>query len=330
MKVLIFGSGGREHALAWAIAKSERVTEVVCAPGNGGMAAIARLTPVSLSDLDGMIRVAVAEQADLTIVGPELPLSLGLVDALQLRGLKVFGPTKAAAMLESSKSFAKRFLQRHQIPTANYAVCNSLAEVEKAIEFFHAPIVVKADGLAAGKGVVICQSRRAALEAASGLFSGKLLGSQEQQLVIEEFLIGDEVSFLCLTDGSHVAPLVPAQDHKRVGEGDTGPNTGGMGVYSTDSILEPEMQEWILHHIARPSVAGMAQEGTPFAGVLYIGLMMTARGRRCWSSMRGLAIPRRRRSCCGWKTTWSTRLRLAWTASLGRLNFDGSPGQALA
>ena len=278
MKVLIFGSGGREHALAWAIAKSERVTEIVCAPGNGGMAAIARLAPVSLSDLDGMVRVAVEEHADLTVVGPELPLSLGLADALQARGLKVFGPTKAAAMLESSKSFAKRFLQRHKIPTANYAVCKSLAEVEKAIELFHAPIVVKADGLAAGKGVVICQSKRAAVEAASGLFSGKLLGSQEQHLVIEEFLVGDEVSFLCLTDGFHVAPLVPAQDHKRVGEGDTGPNTGGMGVYSTDSILEPEMQEWILHHIARPAVEGMAQEESPFVGVLYLGLMMTARG----------------------------------------------------
>jgi len=282
MKVLIFGSGGREHALAWAIAKSPRVTEIVCAPGNGGIAQVARLTPVSLSDLDGMVQVAVAEQADLTVVGPELPLSLGLVDALQLRGLRVFGPSQAAAMLESSKSFAKRFLQRHQIPTANYAVCNTLPEVEKAIEFFHAPIVVKADGLAAGKGVVICQSKRAALEAAHGLFSGKLLGSKsgvgEQQLVIEEFLLGEEVSFLCLTDGYTVKPLVPAQDHKRIGEGDTGPNTGGMGVYSTDSILEPEMQEWIMHHIARPTVRGMAQEDTPFVGVLYIGLMMTARG----------------------------------------------------
>lgn len=278
MKILIFGSGGREHALAWAVKKSARVTELVCAPGNGGMAALARLAPVSLSDLDGMIQVAVAEQADLTIVGPELPLSLGLVDALQLRGLKVFGPSKAAAMLESSKSFAKRFLQRHQIPTANYAVCTSLADVEKAIEFFHAPIVVKADGLAAGKGVVICQSRRAALEAAHGLFTGKLLGSQEQQLVIEEFLLGEEVSFLCLSDGKHVTPLAPAQDHKRIGEGDTGPNTGGMGVYSTDAILEPEMQEWVMHHIARPTIRGMAAEETPFVGVLYIGLMMTARG----------------------------------------------------
>ncbi len=278
MKVLIFGSGGREHALAWAIQKSERVTEVVCAPGNGGMAGIGRLVPVSLGDLDGLVQVALAEQPDLTVVGPELPLSLGLVDALQQRGFKVFGPTKAAAMLESSKSFAKRFLQRHQIPTANYAVCTTAEEVEKAIEFFHAPIVVKADGLAAGKGVVICQSRRAALETAHGLLSGKLLGSKEQQIVIEEFLTGDEVSFLCLTDGKHVAQLVPAQDHKRIGEGDTGPNTGGMGVYSTDSILEPEMTEWILHHIARPSVRGMAAEDTPFVGVLYIGLMMTARG----------------------------------------------------
>ena len=278
MKVLIFGAGGREHALAWAVRKSVRVTEVVCAPGNGGIASVARLVPVSLSDLDAMVAVALAERPELTVVGPELPLSLGLVDALQARGMKVFGPSKAAAMLETSKSFAKRFLQRHRIPTANYAVCSSVAEVERAMESFHAPIVVKADGLAAGKGVVICQSRRAALEAAHGLFTGKLLGSQEQQLVIEEFLVGDEVSFLCLCDGAQVAPLVPAQDHKRIGEGDTGPNTGGMGVYSTDSILDPEMQEWVIEHIARPTMQGMAQEGTPFAGVLYIGLMMTARG----------------------------------------------------
>jgi phosphoribosylamine--glycine ligase len=181
-------------------------------------------------------------------------------------------------MLESSKGFAKRFLQRHNIPTGNYAVCTSAAEVEKAVDLFHAPIVVKADGLAAGKGVVICQSRRAALEAAQGLFNGKLLGTQEQQLVIEEFLQGDEVSFLCLSDGKYVTPLAPAQDHKRIGDGDTGPNTGGMGVYSTESILEPTMTAWILKHIARPTITGMAAEDTPFVGVLYVGLMMTARG----------------------------------------------------
>ncbi len=282
MKILVFGSGGREHALCWALIKSKRVDEVVCAPGNGGVGSVARLVPVSLSDLDGMVRVALEERADLTVVGPELPLSLGLVDELMQRGLKVFGPTRAAAMLETSKAFAKRFLQRHQIPTASYAVCTSAAEVEKAIELFHAPMVVKADGLAAGKGVMICQSRQAAVEAAQGLFSGRLLGAGvgmgERQVVIEEFLTGEEVSFLCLSDGRHVAPLVPAQDHKRIGEGDTGLNTGGMGVYSTDSILEPEMQHWIMKHIAQPTIAGMAQEDTPFVGVLYIGLMMTARG----------------------------------------------------
>jgi len=278
MKVLIFGSGGREHALAWAVARSERVTEIVCAPGNGGMAAIARLVPVSLSDLASMIAVALGERPGLVIVGPELPLALGLVDALQQRGMRVFGPTRSAAMLETSKSFAKRFLQRYQIPTANYAVCTTVDEAEKAIELFHAPIVVKADGLAAGKGVLICPSRREALEAARGLFSGKLLGTPEEQLVIEEFLEGEEVSFLCLADGTHVAPLAAAQDHKRIGEGDTGPNTGGMGVYSTDSILDAEMTQWILKHIAQPTIAGMAREETPFVGVLYIGLMMTPRG----------------------------------------------------
>jgi phosphoribosylamine--glycine ligase len=181
-------------------------------------------------------------------------------------------------MLESSKGFAKQFLERHHIPTPNYAVCANLAEVEKAVEMFHAPIVVKADGLAAGKGVLICTSRPTAAEAAQGLFSGALLGEAAHQIVLEEFLEGDEVSFLCLSDGTHVTPLLPAQDHKRIGEGDTGPNTGGMGVYSTDTLLDPAMSEWILRHVAEPTVAGMAEEGTPFTGVLYCGLMMTARG----------------------------------------------------
>jgi phosphoribosylamine---glycine ligase len=278
MKVLIIGSGGREHALAWAVKRSAKVTEVVCAPGNGGIAEIARCVPADLKDLDSMVRVALEEQPGLTIVGPELPLSLGIVDALKQQGLRVFGPTRAAAQLESSKGFAKHFLQRHSIPTANYAVCATAEELENAVEFFHPPIVVKADGLAAGKGVLICQSRRTAVEAAQGLFTGSLLGEAERQVVIEEFLEGDEISFLCLSDGVHVAPLAPAQDHKRIGEGDTGPNTGGMGVYSTDTLLEPGMSEWILQHIAKPAVEGMAKEGTPFAGVLYCGLMMTARG----------------------------------------------------
>lgn len=278
MKVLILGSGGREHALAWAVAGSKRVSEVVCAPGNGGIAQVARCVPVDLKDIDAMIALAEAEKPGLTIVGPELPLSLGIVDALQQRGMRVFGPTRQAAMLESSKGFAKRFLQRHNIPTANYAVCTNIAEAEKAIEIFHAPIVVKADGLAAGKGVLICASRSEALEGAKHLFAGSLLGTPERQIVIEEFLEGDEISFLCLSDGNHVAPMAAAQDHKRIGEGDVGPNTGGMGVYSTDDLLDAAMREWILRHIAEPTIRGMASEDTPFVGVLYCGLMMTARG----------------------------------------------------
>jgi phosphoribosylamine---glycine ligase len=278
MKVLIFGSGGREHALAWAVRRSPRVTEVVCAPGNGGMAQIARCVPAEMKDLQSMVRVARAERPDLTIVGPELPLSLGIVDALEAEGLRVFGPTRETAMLESSKAFAKQFMKRHKIPTAAYAVCASAAEVEKSVDLFHPPIVVKADGLAAGKGVILCDSRATAIEAAHGLFNGALLGVTEHQVVIEEFLRGEELSFMCLADGTHVVPLAPAQDHKRIGEGDTGPNTGGMGVYSTDAMLEPAMREWILHHIAQPTVTAMAEEGTPFKGVLYCGLMMTPRG----------------------------------------------------
>jgi phosphoribosylamine--glycine ligase len=225
-----------------------------------------------------MVCLAESEKPELIIVGPEVPLSLGIVDALQERGLRVFGPTRAAAMLESSKGFAKRFLQRHQIPTANYAVCTNAAEIEKAVEYFHPPIVVKADGLHAGKGVIICESRKIAVEAAHDLLSGKLLGETEQHIILEEFLEGDEISFLCLADGKSVLPLAPAQDHKRIGEGDTGPNTGGMGVYSTDAMLDPGMTEWVLRHIAEPTVLGMAEEDTPFTGVLYVGLMMTARG----------------------------------------------------
>lgn len=278
MKVLILGSGGREHALAWAVKRSSRVTEVVCAPGNGGIAQIARCVPADLKSVDSMVRLAEEEVPGLIIVGPELPLSLGIVDQLQDRGFRVFGPTREAAQLESSKGFAKQFMKRNHIPTANYAVCTNGAEFEKAIEFFHPPIVVKADGLAAGKGVLICPSRTDALQAAHGLFNGTLLGEAEAQVVIEEYLEGDEISFLCLSDGRNVTPLAPAQDHKRIGDGDTGPNTGGMGVYSTDTMLDPGMTEWILHHIARPTVHGMAEEGMPFQGVLYCGLMMTARG----------------------------------------------------
>jgi phosphoribosylamine---glycine ligase len=278
MKVLVIGAGGREHALVWSIQQSRGVSEVVCAPGNAGIAQLARCVPVNQKDLDDLLRVAAAESPDLVIVGPELPLSLGLVDELQRRSIAVFGPTREAAQLESSKAFAKRFMQRHQIPTAAYAVATSERQALESIDLFHLPVVIKADGLAAGKGVLICETRREATDAISGLMAGKLLGSAQTSIVIEEFLTGEEISFLTLTDGKHVVPLVPAQDHKRIGEGDKGPNTGGMGVFSTDGMVDEQMREWIMHHIAQPAVAGMAAEGTPFAGVLYCGLMMTARG----------------------------------------------------
>ena len=278
MKVLVIGSGGREHALCWAIAKSPRVSEVVCAPGNGGITEVARCVPVNQKDVNDLLGVVARENPDLTVVGPELPLSLGLVDELQRRSLPVFGPTRGAAMLETSKAFAKRFMQRHTIPTASYAVCSTDKEALESLDLFHLPIVIKADGLAAGKGVLICESKRDAQEAITGLFSGKLLGTVETNIVIEEFLTGEELSFLLLSDGKRVVPLVPAQDHKRIGEGDTGPNTGGMGVYSTDAMIDEQMREWLVHHIAQPTIDGMAAEDTPFVGVLYCGLMMTARG----------------------------------------------------
>ena len=278
MKVLVIGGGGREHALCAAIARSPRVDEVVCAPGNGGIAQVARCVAGNQKDVNDLLRVIAEEKPDLTVVGPELPLSLGLVDEMRSRGLAVFGPTREAAMLETSKGYAKRFMQRHNIPTANYAVCVSQEEAVGALELFRPPVVVKADGLAAGKGVLICETKEEAQRAISGLFNGQLLGTAESSVIIEEHLTGEELSYLVLSDGRHAAPLVPAQDHKRIGEGDTGPNTGGMGVYTTDSMLDAKMSAWILQHIAQKAIDGMAAEETPFVGVLYCGIMMTAKG----------------------------------------------------
>ena len=278
MKVLVIGSGGREHALVWKLAQSPRVSKVYCAPGNGGIAAEAECLPVDVKNLDSMVALANQLKPDLTVVGPELPLMLGVVDEFTKRGWRTFGPTRAAAQLETSKSFAKEFLQRHRIPTAHYAICNSPAEVRDALAHLHAPVVVKADGLAAGKGVVISKSKDEAAAVASEMLSGRLLGEAGSRVVLEEFLQGDELSFLVVSDGERVAPLVAAQDHKRVGDGDTGPNTGGMGAYTTKTIIDDQMRDWLVAHIARPVVAGMKAEGAEYKGVLYCGLMMTARG----------------------------------------------------
>lgn len=278
MKVLVIGSGGREHALVWKLRQSPRISKIYCAPGNGGIADEAECLPADVKNVDSLVGLAQQIQPDLTIVGPELPLTLGVVDEFTQRGWRIFGPTKAAARLESSKSFAKEFLQRHRIPTAHYAICDSMEEVHEALPHFHTPVVVKADGLAAGKGVVIANSKDEAAAVSAEMLSGKMLGGAGARVVIEECLEGDELSFLVLSDGERVAPLVAAQDHKRIGDGDTGPNTGGMGAFSTDSALDNQMRDWLVNHVARPVIAGMKEEGAEYKGILYCGLMMTARG----------------------------------------------------
>ena len=278
MKILVLGSGGREHALVWKLLQSARAGKIYCAPGNGGIAEEAECVAVDVKNLDSMVALANKIQPDLTVVGPELPLMLGVVDEFTRRGWRTFGPTQAAAQLETSKSFAKEFLHRHHIPTAHYAICNSADEVREALPHFSAPMVVKADGLAAGKGVVIAKSKDEAATVANEMLSGRMLGEAGARVVLEEFLQGDELSFLVVSDGERVAPLVAAQDHKRVGDGDTGPNTGGMGAYTTPTIIDDQMSDWLVAHVARPVVAGMKAEGAEYKGVLYCGLMMTARG----------------------------------------------------
>ena len=278
MKVLVLGSGGREHAIVWKLRQSPRVTKLYCAPGNGGIAADAECVAADLKSLDSLVQLANKLTPDVTVVGPELPLTLGVVDEFQKRGWPIFGPTRAAAQLESSKSFAKEFMQRHRIPTAKYSVCASREEVREALKLFHAPIVVKADGLAAGKGVVIAQTKDEAQRVAEEMLSGKMLGEAGSRVVLEECLQGDELSFLVMSDGERVVPLVASQDHKRVFDNDQGPNTGGMGAYSTDQIVDAQMREWLVTHVARPVIAGMRAEGAAYQGILYCGIMMTARG----------------------------------------------------
>jgi phosphoribosylamine---glycine ligase len=278
MKVLVIGGGGREHALVWALRKSEQVSEVVCAPGNGGIAGIARCIPVDTNNLAAMVKLVAAEQPGLTVVGPELPLSLGIVDELEKLNLRVFGPRRAAARLETSKAFAKGFMQQNEIPTAAYAVCRTMEEIREQLPRFAVPVVVKADGLAAGKGVVICETHAEAETAAAQMFSGALLGTEETEIVLEEFLTGEELSFFALCDGRQAIEIASAQDHKRVGEGDTGPNTGGMGAYSTDGLATPAMRQWLLRNVAQRVVNGMRTQGEEFKGILFCGMMMTPRG----------------------------------------------------
>ena len=283
MNVLVIGGGGREHALAWKLAQSSKAQQVFVAPGNGGTARDARLTNLALTDPVALADFAQAHKIGLTVVGPEAPLSAGVVDVFRARKLRIFGPTQAAAQLESSKAFAKDFMARHGIPTAHYATFTDPATAHAHIDAVGAPIVVKADGLAAGKGVVVAMTLAEAHEAIDFMLVDNTLGVVHNaggaRVVIEEFLVGEEASFIVLVDGKHVLALASSQDHKRLGDGDTGPNTGGMGAYSPAPVVTPNVHAKAMQDIILPTVAGMAKDGIPFTGFLYAGLMIDAQGR---------------------------------------------------
>ncbi len=278
MNILVLGSGGREHALAWKLRESQLTEKVFCAPGNAGIAQAAECLPVDLRDPAAMLELAVRVDAELTVVGPEAPLVAGVVDEFEQAGRKIVGPSKAAAALEGSKIFSKQFMQRHGIPTAKFVVAEDHASALKAVAEFGVPVVVKADGLAGGKGVVVARGREEAENTVEAFMQSSTLGPAGKRLVIEECLVGQELSFIVLAGTRTFAALVPTQDHKAVFDGDQGPNTGGMGAYSDDSILGESLRDEIVHRIVEPTLAGMAAEGTPFRGFLYCGLMLTAEG----------------------------------------------------
>ena len=285
MKVLVIGNGGREHALAWKLAQSPKVQTVYVAPGNGGTAADSKLSNLALTDFTALADFAQAEKIAVTVVGPEGPLAGGVVDVFRARGLRVFGPTRAAAQLESSKAFAKDFMQRHKIPTAAFATFTDTTAAHAHVDAQGAPIVIKADGLAAGKGVVVAMTLAEAHEAIDWMLSAddNKLGVQhnhgQARVVIEQFLDGEEASFIVLCDGKNVVSLATSQDHKRLLDHDAGPNTGGMGAYSPAPVVTPNVHAKVMHEIIHPTIAGMAKDGIPFTGFLYAGLMIDAQGQ---------------------------------------------------
>jgi phosphoribosylamine--glycine ligase len=280
VKVLLVGGGGREHTLAWKLAQSPRLTELIAAPGNPGIARHARCVPIKEHDIEGLRDLALRERVDLTVVGPELPLALGLADRFRERGLAVFGPSQAAARLESSKAFAKDLMVRHGIPTARFRAFTEPAAARSWCRELGPPLVVKADGLAAGKGVIICRTLGEADAAVARCLEDGAFGAAGASVVIEEFMVGEEASFFAITDGAAILPLAAAQDHKSVFDGDQGPNTGGMGAYSPAPVMDAGVTERVMAEIVRPTVAAMAKEGVPFAGFLYAGLMIGREGPR--------------------------------------------------
>lgn len=280
MRILVVGGGAREHAMAWKLSRERNVSEVLCAPGNPGIAACARCLPADPSRPAEILALALREKVDLTVIGPELPLSLGVVDLFQEQRLPVVGPTRAAAALESSKAFAKDFMARHRVPTAAYRTCTTAEEALDALAGgeFGFPVVLKADGLAAGKGVVIAEDRATAEAAVRDAMVDKRFGGAGERLVIEEFMTGIEASYFVLADGTHFVPLSSAQDHKRIFDDDRGPNTGGMGAFAPSPLMTPDVERVVVDTIVMPVLTGMEQEGTPFRGFLYVGLMLTPAG----------------------------------------------------
>ena len=280
MRILVLGSGAREHALTWKLSRETAVTHVICAPGNAGIARTFSTAPVDVLDTDAVIQLVEREQIDLTVVGPEAPLGNGLADRFEAEGRRVFGPTRGAAQLETSKAFAKDFMQRHGVPTARYRVCTTAAEALSAIQAgeFGDALVVKADGLAAGKGVVVAPDRATAAAAVEAAMVEKSFGEAGSRVVLEELLTGPEVSFFVVANGEHYVPLPSAQDHKRIFDDDKGPNTGGMGAFSPSPLMNPALQSQIETTIVQPVLKGMAAEGNPFRGFLYCGLMLTPDG----------------------------------------------------
>ena len=278
MRILVIGGGGREHSLCWAISASPLCESLYCAPGNAGIENIAECVPISADDTESLVSFAIKKQIDFVVVGPEAPLVKGIVDQLTNHGIKAFGPSAAAAMLEGSKGFMKKICTKYNIATAKYSRFTDLNQAKSYIKDNGAPIVIKADGLAAGKGVTVAHSINEALQAVDTMMTDEAFGVAGQALIIEEFLTGEELSFFVLVDGKTALPLTGAQDHKAVGEGDIGPNTGGMGAYSPAPILTESLQTEIMNNIIYPTVTGMAKEGIPFKGILYAGLMLTEEG----------------------------------------------------
>ena len=280
MKILIVGSGGREHALGWKISQSPLLKKLYCAPGNAGTQTIAENVPIGAEDIQGLVDFAAGEKIDLTVVGPEVPLTLGIVDEFEKLGLKIFGPNKNAAELEGSKVFAKQFMERHRIPTGKFEIADSVEQAKKIVGLgkFSFPLVVKADGLAAGKGVILCRNSKRAEEAIDAIMVEKKFGEAGNKVVIEEFLVGKEASFIVISDGMKILPLVTTMDHKAVYDGDKGPNTGGMGAISPSPYIDQQMFDDIVNTVVFPTITRMLEEGRKFKGVLYVGLMLTEKG----------------------------------------------------